>query len=278
VHWRKDALRRHWIAIIIAAILLLTLAATSLPAAAHPPEELTIIYNDRLDILTTSIKHDVKDGSAHYVDMIKVYMNDALVIEREYELQERDNYNERFSIVASEGDIIRVVLTCNIDDVGFKDEEMTVGAGITVVGDNEARLSNVLYIHATIQVIALVIAIVNIPGGMSFYRAWKNKTKPTGRKRRHIRMGETAIALWALGALGGIYIVYMTSGDYFGSIHGWLAMATLISALFMAYAASTRFRAAGFGKRMSAHMPLAMLTIVLAVSTIVCGLWTAGII
>lgn len=269
-------MRRHGISIIIAAILLLTLAVTSLPAAAHPPNELTIIYNDRLDILTVSVNHDVKDGSAHYVDLIKVYMNDALVIEREYELQQRDSYNERFSIVASEGDIIRVVLTCNID--GFNDQEMEVGSGITIVGDNEARLNNVFMVHAAIQVLALVIAIVNIPGGMSFYKAWKNKTKPTGRKRRHIRMGETAIALWALGALGGIYIVYMTSGDYFGSIHGWLAMATLISALFMAYAASTRFRAAGFGKRMSAHMPLAMLTVVLAVSTIVCGLWTAGMI
>lgn len=269
-------MRRHGIAIVIAAILLLTLAATSLPAAAHPPNELTIIYNDRLDILTASINHDVKDGKAHYVDMIKVYMNDALVIEREYELQERDSYNERFSIVASEGDVIRVVLTCKIK--GSLEREMEVGAGITVVGDNEARLGNVLIVHAAIQVLALVIAIMNIPGGMSFYRAWKNKTKPTGRKRRHIRMGETAIALWALGALGGLYIVYMTSGDYFGSIHGWLAMATFVSALFMAYAASTRFRAAGFGKRMSTHMPLALLTVVLAVTTIVCGLWTAGII
>ncbi len=269
-------MRRHGFAIVIAATLLLTLAATSLPAAAHPPDKLTIIYNDRLDILTASINHDVKDGSAHYVDMIKVYMNDALVIERMYEMQERDSYNVRFSIVASEGDVIRVALCCNIE--GMVEREMTVGPGITVVGDNEARLNNAFMVHAAIQVLALVIAIVNIPGGMSFYKAWKTKTRPTGRKRRHIRMGETAIALWALGALGGIYIVYMTSGDYFGSIHGWLAMATLISAIFMAYAASTRFRAAGFGKRMSAHMPLAMLTVVLAVSTIVCGLWTAGIV
>lgn len=269
-------MRRHGFAIVIAATLLLTLAATSLPAAAHPPDKLTIIYNDRLDILTASINHDVKDGSAHYVDMIKVYMNDALVIERMYEMQERDSYNVRFSIVASEGDVIRVALCCNIE--GMVEREMTVGPGITVVGDNEARLNNAFMVHAAIQVLALVIAIVNIPGGMSFYKAWKTKTRPTGRKRRHIRMGETAIALWGVGALGGIYIVYMTSGDYFGSIHGWLAISTFISAMFMGYAASTRFRAAGFGKRMSAHMPLAMLTVVLAVVTILCGLWTAGMI
>jgi len=271
-------LRRHGFAIVIAAVLLLSLAATSLPAAAHAPSDLTIIYNDRLDILTTSIKHDVKDGSAHYVDLIKVYMNDALVIEREFELQERDSYNERFEIVASEGDVIRVVLTCNIEETEFYEKEMVVGSGITVVGDKEGRLNNVILGHAFIQVLALVIAVMNIPGGMSFYRAWKTKTKPTGRKRRHIRMGETVIALWGIGALGGIYIVYMTSGDYFGSIHGWLAMATFISALFMAYAASTRFRAAGFGKRMSTHMPLALLTVVIAAVTIACGLWTAGIL
>ncbi len=269
-------MRRHGFAIVIAAILLLTLAVTSLPAAAHPPNELTLIYNDRLDVLTASINHDVKDGSAHYVNLIRVYMNDALVIEREYDLQERDGYNERFKIVASEGDVIRVVLFCNIDD-GVHEEEMEVGSGISVVGDKEGRLNNVILGHAAIQVLALVIAVMNIPGGMSFYRAWKTKTKPTGRKRRHIRMGETAIALWAIGALGGFYIVYMTSGDYFGSIHGWLAMATFTSALFMAYSASTRFRAAGFGKRMSTHIPLALLTVVIAAVTIACGLWTAGI-
>lgn len=260
----------------VTAFLLLTLAATSLPAAAHPPEKVTLVYNDRLDILTVSVTHDVKDGTAHLIDMIQVWMNGALVIERMYEEQERDTFNERFSLVADEGDHIKVHLCCNIE--GCIEREMTVGPGITVEGDDASRLQNVMYMHAGMQVTAFVLALIAIPGGMNFYRAWKNKTKPTGRRRRHIRIGESAIVLWVLGALGGLYIVYMTSGDYLGSPHGWMAMATLVAALFAAYAASPRFRPAGFGKRMSAHMPLAMLTVVLGAITILGGMMYAGIL
>jgi uncharacterized membrane protein YozB (DUF420 family) len=260
----------------VAAFLLLTLVATSLPAAAHPPEKVTLIYNDRLDILTVSIKHDVKDGTAHLIEMIQVYMNDALVIERTYEEQERDSYNERFSLVAEEGDHIKVHLCCNIE--GCVEREMTVGPGITVEGDDASRLQNVIYMHAGMQIAALALALVAIPGGMGFYRAWKTKTRPTGRRRRHIRIGEGAIILWALGSLGGMYIVYMTSGDYLGSPHGWMAMATFAAALFTGYSASPRFRPAGYGKRMTTHMPLAMLTMVLGVVTILGGMMFAGVI
>jgi hypothetical protein len=91
-------------------------------------------------------------------------------------------------------------------------------------------------------------------------------------------MGTIAIYLWGIGALGGLWLVYMTSGDYLGSQHGWLAFGTFASALFAGYSASPNFRKAGYGMRMSAHMPLSLLTVVMGLVTIITGALTAGFI
>ncbi len=237
---------------------------------------MTVIFNDRMDILTVSIKHDVKDKTTHYVEKIEIYWNNALVIENAYESQPRDSYNERFVLEAEEGDLILVKACCNIE--GCAEQELTVGAGVSAEGDRAGMISTVLMGHALIQVVALVLAIVAMPGGLHFYRAWRTKSKPKARRRLHIRLGSGAVVLWGLGALLGLWIVYMTSGDYLGSTHGWIALATFVSALFAGYAGSPRFRKAGYGMRMQAHMPLTLLTIVIAIVAIVTGMMTAGLI
>ncbi|MCK5415757.1 MAG: hypothetical protein KAJ35_10285 [Thermoplasmata archaeon] len=269
-------MRRPAFAMVLTGLVLLLLLASSLPVSAHPPEEMTIIYNDRIDILTVSINHDVKDPTTHYVTQIEVYIGATQVIERTFKEQPRDNYNERFNLRAVEDDEVRVVAYCNIE--GSIEREMTVGSGITAEGDRADLVGTMVYIHAGLQVMGFVMALVAIPGGMHFYRAWKTKTKPTGKRRRHIRIGWTVVALWGLGSLGGLWIVYMTSGDYLGSPHGWMAFATFVAALFASYSASTNFRKAGYGMRMQTHVPLALLTVTLGVVTILAGMLTAGVI
>jgi desulfoferrodoxin (superoxide reductase-like protein) len=258
------------------SIFVLLLLATSLPVSAHEPEAMTIIYNDRLDVLTVSISHDVKDRTTHYVDRIEVYIGATQVIERTFTEQPRDNYNERFTLKAVEDDELRVVAYCKLE--GQIEREMTIGTGLSTGGDRADMMNTMIYVHAALQITGLVLALVAIPGGMHFYRAWKTKTKPTGKRRRHIRIGWAVVALWGLGALGGMWIVYMTSGDYLGSPHGWMAFATFIAALFASYSASTTFRKAGYGMRMQSHVPLSLLTIVLGIVTILGGMLTAGVI
>lgn len=270
-------MRRTWLAAALTACVLLTVAAAGIPAAAHPPEEMTIIYNDRLEILTVSISHDVKDRTTHYVERIEVYRNDALIIERSFDSQPRDSFNERFQIENMDvGEKIRVVACCNLE--GCIEREMELGKGITAEGDKAGTIGTAVVVHAIVQVAAFAMAIAAMPGGMGFYKAWKTRTKPKGRRRLHIRMGMAAIYLWGIGALGGLWLVYMTSGDYLGSQHGWLAIATFASALFAGYSGSPNFRKAGYGMRMSTHMPLSMLTIVMGVVTMLTGALTAGFI
>ncbi len=261
---------------MLTSVLMFLVLATSMSATAHPPEEMTIIYNDRQDVLTVSINHDVKDRTTHYICKIEVWIGSSQVMERSYDEQPRAKFIERFTLRAEEGDDVTVKACCNIE--GCLERTMTIGAGITAEGDQSDLLDTMLYVHAAIQVLGLVMALAAIPGGMHFYRAWKTKTKPTGKRRRHIRMGWTVVGLWVLGALGGMWIVYMTSGDYLGSIHGWMAFATLTAALFTAYSASTTFRKAGYGMRMHTHIPLAILTIVLGAVTILGGMMTAGML
>jgi hypothetical protein len=269
-------LRKHKTTTVLAAVtlLLLLLVISSLPVAAHPPSEMTVIYNDRVEVLTVSIYHDVKDKVAHRVEMIEVYLNNALVIERPIAEQPRDRFNERFALKASEGDVIRVKACCNLE--GCIERTLEVGPGITVEGDAADTLDMMIMVHAAIQIVSLVLALIAIPGGMHFYRAWRTRTKPTGKRRVHTRIGMGAAIGWGVGALGGMWIVYMTSGDYVGSPHGWLAIATFVSAGFAAYSANPKFRKAGYAVRMQTHVPLAVLTLVLAVITIVSGMVTAG--
>ena len=260
----------------VAIVLLLFLIFSTSPAAAHPPEGMTIIYNDRVEVLTEAIDHDVKDRRVHYIMMIEVYHNNALVIERPFEEQSRDKFNERFTLTASEGDNITVKACCNYE--GYVQRTLVVGPGITIEGDAAETIDMAIMGHAAIQLISLALALVAIPGGMGFYKAWRTKTKPKGKRRLHARIGSGAIVGWGVGALGGMWIVYMTSGDYLGSPHGWLAIAAFLSAIFAAFAANPRFRRAGFGLRMQTHIPLALLTIVIAIIAVVSGMITAGMV
>jgi uncharacterized membrane protein YozB (DUF420 family) len=240
---------------------------------------MTIIYNDRMGILTVSISHDVKDRTTHYVNVIEVYIGNSQVIERTFNEQPRDNYNERFTLNVDEGDKITVRTYCNIAGPQVDiNRTMTIGAGITAEGEKADLVGTMVYMHAALQVTGLVLALVAIPRGMHFYSAWKAKRKPTKKRRGHIRLGWAVVALWGLGGLGGVWIVYMTSGDYLGSPHGWLAFATFVAALFASYSASTNFRKAGYAIRMQTHIPLAILTLVLGVVAILTGMLTAGVI
>jgi hypothetical protein len=258
--------------------MLLLMLASSTPAAAHPPEEMTIIYNDRMDILTVSIKHDVRDRTTHYVDMIEVWIGSSQVIERTFTEQPRASYNERFTLNVEEGDEVTVRACCNSGDDVCIERSMTIGPGITAEGDQADMLGTMVYMHAGLQITGLVLSLVAIPGGLHFYNAWRSRKKPTGKRRRHIRIGWAVVGLWGLGALGGLWVVYMTSGDYLGSPHGWMAFATFAAALFASYSASTNFRKAGYAMRMQTHMPLSLLTVVLGVITILGGMMTAGVI
>jgi uncharacterized membrane protein YozB (DUF420 family) len=258
------------------AIVLMAIPAFALTASAHAPEEMTLYFNDGLDLLTVKIRHDVKDRTTHYIESIQIHRNGIPIAEETYEEQPRGTFMVRFSVDAGEGDVIKVLATCNL--MGDIEREMEIGSGITEAGDDAGTLQTVMYIHMAVHSTAVVLAFIAMPGGMGFYFAWRRKSRPKGRRKMHARIGMAAAILWGLGCLSGLYITSITSGDYFGSLHGWFAFSTVIAAAFAGYTASPRFKKAGYGARLQAHTVTSALTIVLALVASYLGLTAAGIL
>jgi uncharacterized membrane protein YozB (DUF420 family) len=265
----------------VATLVVLALLGTALlgpaqPVAAHPPEGLTVVLDEWLSVLTISIRHNVKDRSTHYIESVEVWVNGAEAAEKTYTSQPSGSFTVRLKLDVAEGDRVLVRATCNLN--GTKEQELVVGKGITEAGTNAGRVHMVILAHASIQTLALVLALAIMPGGYAFLRAWRTQTAPKGRRRLHARLGSAVAALWGLGALGGIYIVYLTSGDFLGSPHGWLAIATFGAALIAGYSASPAFRSAGYGARITTHMALGLMAVGVAVAAMVLGLRGSGLI
>lgn len=262
--------------LVVLALLGTALLGPAQPVAAHPPEALTVVLDERLSILTISVRHNIKDRTTHFIESVEVWVNGAEAAEKTYTSQSSGSFTVRLKLDAEEGDRVLVRASCNLN--GTKEQELVVGKGITEAGTNAGRVRTVILAHAGVQTLALVLALAVMPGGYAFLRAWKAQQAPKGRRKVHARVGSAVAGLWGLGALGGVYIVYLTSGDFLGSPHGWLAIATFGAAIIAGYSASPAFKAAGYGTRITTHMVLSLLAIGVAVAAMLMGLTAAGII
>ena len=256
------------------ALLSVLLILGSDTADAHAPEGLTLVFDDRTDVMTITVRHNVKDRTTHYVSSIEVWVNGGEAYERPYTSQSAGTFTLRMRLDAKEGDAVEVKAFCVLE--GVKEQSFTVEPGINEAGTNAGRVGRVVMAHAAIQLGALALAVAAMPGGATFLRAFRTGTAPKGRRKLHARIGMAAVALWVLGALGGIYIVYMTSGMFLASPHGWLAIGTVILAAISIGASSPRFKSAGYGTRITTHAVLGVLTALVAAGTILLGLMAFG--
>lgn len=263
-------------AFALVGLLVLIVALSAAPASAHEPEGLTLVFDESSGTLTINVRHNVKDRTTHYVSTIEVWVNGAESANRTYTSQPSGSFTLRMHLDVNEGDLILVKAVCNL--MGTKQQELEVGPGITEAGTNEGRVGKVVLGHAALQTTGLLLAFAVMPGGYSFLRAFRLKERPTGRRKLHARLGMATVGVWTAGAMAGLYIVYLTSGDFLGSIHGWLAVAVMGMALLTGLAASPRFKAAGYGKRISTHAVMAWLTVFVAIGSAVCGMWTSGML
>ena len=261
--------------LVILALLGTALLGPAQDAAAHPPEGLTVVLDEWLSILTITVRHNVKDRATHHIESVEVWVNGAEAAEKTYTTQPSGTFTVRLRLDAVEGDRVLVRATCNLN--GTKEQELIVGKGIVEAGTNAGRVRTTILAHASVQTLALVLALAVMPGGYGFLRAWKAQEAPKGRRRLHARVGWAVAALWGLGALAGVYIVYMTSGDFLGSPHGWLAIATFGAAVIAGYSASPAFRSAGYGTRIKTHMALGLLAAIVAAAAMAMGLMAAGL-
>jgi hypothetical protein len=259
-----------------ATLLAFALLLSATPVEAHEPEELTLVFDEMSGTLTITVRHNVKDRTTHYVSMIEVWVNGAEAAQRTYTSQPAGSFTLRMHLDVNKADLIVVKAHCNL--MGTKEQELEVGPGITEAGTNAGRVKNVVMMHAALQTTGLLLAFAVMPGGYSFLRAFRLKERPTGRRKLHAKLGMLVVGVWAAGAAGGLYIVFLTSGAFLGSIHGWLAVGVVGMALLTGLSASPRFRPAGYGKRISTHAVMAWLTVLVAIGSAAVGMMASGML
>lgn len=109
--------------LILAVVLILSL---SLSVYAHPPGDIEMSFNLENNMLEVTIPHNSNDISDHFVNNVKVYLNDELQIEQNFIVQtdEEIQYLHYMIPGAESGDTIRLNAECS--KFGSRESEITV--------------------------------------------------------------------------------------------------------------------------------------------------------
>ena len=105
----------------VALVLSLTLSVY-----AHPPGDIEMSFNTENKMLEVTIPHNSNDNSDHFINNVKVYLNDNLHIEQNFIMQTDNEVQYLHYMIpgAKVGDTIRLNAECN--KFGSREIELTV--------------------------------------------------------------------------------------------------------------------------------------------------------
>ncbi|PUU95379.1 hypothetical protein [Halanaerobium sp.] len=105
----------------VALVLSLTLSVY-----AHPPGDIEMSFNTENKMLEVTIPHNSNDNSDHFINNVKVYLNDNLHIEQNFIMQTDNEVQYLHYMIpgAKAGDTIRLNAECN--KFGSREIELTV--------------------------------------------------------------------------------------------------------------------------------------------------------
>lgn len=107
-------------------ILVVLISIFTLSVSAHPPGEIEMNFNSEEQMLEVTIYHNSNDNTDHFINNVKVYLNDNLHIEQDFIVQ-TNNQNQYLHYMipgAKSGDLIRLTADCN--KFGSKELEITI--------------------------------------------------------------------------------------------------------------------------------------------------------
>jgi hypothetical protein len=109
---------------ILSAVVLI--AGFPVPAAAHPPKDVVLSYDQAKKTLEVQITHGAKDPASHYIKKVEIKKNGQTGGTTEYKSQPGpDAFSYTYTLDAAPGDVIEATGTCNI--FGSKTGKLTVG-------------------------------------------------------------------------------------------------------------------------------------------------------
>ncbi len=104
-------------------VLILSL---SLSVYAHPPGEIEMSFNTDNNMLEVTVSHGSNDNTDHFINNVKVYLNDQLHIDQNFIIQTDNEVQYLHYMIpgAKSGDTIRLTADCN--KFGSRESELTV--------------------------------------------------------------------------------------------------------------------------------------------------------
>lgn len=104
-------------------------AFSVLPVSAHPPSNMTLLYETNTQVLSVTVFHSVADPNTHYIEYVVVNRNGAFAIDRNYTSQTSASaFVDVFTVDADDGDVLQVTAICSIS--GQLVDQITVSTGI----------------------------------------------------------------------------------------------------------------------------------------------------
>ena len=99
----------------IGAVSLVAFFALALvPVSAHPPTNMTLVYELSSHTLSVTVFHSVGDQNTHYIEYVTINKNGAFETDRNYTSQASVSaYLDVFNIDAVQGDVLQVTAYCN---------------------------------------------------------------------------------------------------------------------------------------------------------------------
>lgn len=116
--------------LLIGALSLVALFALAMtPVSAHPPTNMTLIYELSSHTLSITVFHAVGDPNTHYIEYVTITKNGAFEVDRNYTSQASATaYLDVFNIDAVQGDVLQVTAYCN--QGGQITDQVTVSGGL----------------------------------------------------------------------------------------------------------------------------------------------------
>jgi hypothetical protein len=97
-----------------------------------------------------------------------------------------------------------------------------------------------LWIHPIVQSLTALVALYVLWLGLSRFASRHLGKRTVFKWSRHVMLGKVVVGVWALGALGGLTVTYMTYGKIFTeSLHFRIAMIMLV-VLLVTWLSGTR--------------------------------------
>lgn len=136
----------------VSVFFIVFLAIASVNVRAHPPDDMTLSYNEGTNTLSVTIVHGVSNNGTHYISSVEVKVNGS-VDQTQYYASQPDlvSFTYEYTVITSNESVIQVTAICIVGGSLTK----TLG-GTSVPGNGAIPGYTGLYLVILFSVITLL--------------------------------------------------------------------------------------------------------------------------